>query len=77
MSSQTKLGSIVEALTNTAIGLVIAFGAQTFLFWAYDVQVSHSQNAWIVFWMTIVSVVRSYWCRRLFNLAPFRRLFGG
>ncbi len=75
--SQTKLGSILEALANTAIGLLIAFVAQGFLFYIYDIQVSHAQNAWIVFWMTILSVIRSYWCRRLFNLAPIRRLFGG
>ena len=64
---QSRGMSVVEAVANTAFGLVIAFVAQSVLFYAYGIEVTHAQNAWVVFWMTIVSVVRSYVLRRLFN----------
>lgn len=64
---QTKIGSLLEALTNTLIGLVIAFFAMTIITSAYNIQVSHQENFIITFWMTIVSISRSYILRRLFN----------
>lgn len=64
---QTKLASFVEACFNTLVGLVIAFVAQDILFKVYGVSVSNEVNAWIVFWMTILSVVRSYITRRIWN----------
>lgn len=64
---QSKLASFLEAAANTAIGVVIAFAAQYVLFWAYNIPVTHAQNAWIVLWMTVLSFVRSYVVRRMWN----------
>lgn len=64
---QTKLASFIEACFNTMIGVVLAFVAQDLLFKIYGVSVSNEVNAWIVFWMTILSVIRSYVTRRIWN----------
>lgn len=64
---QTPRQAFVEALVGTLVGLGIAFIAQAVLFELYHVRVSNVVNAWITFWMTIVSVVRSYVLRRAFD----------
>lgn len=65
--AQTKLASAVEAVVNTGVGVLIAFVAQLAICWAYSIPLSASDNAIIVWWMTVVSVVRSYVIRRLWN----------
>lgn len=65
--SQTKKASFVEAITNTFIGLLIAFFAQWLICWVYSIPLSSKQNLIIVFWMTVLSILRSYVVRRIFN----------
>lgn len=65
---QSKLASAVEALANTALGFALAFVAQSVICWAYSIQLSNHDNAILVWWMTVVSVVRSYVVRRLWNV---------
>jgi hypothetical protein len=65
--SQTKRASFVEAITNTSVGLLIAFAAQWFICWVYGIKLTPHDNGIIVFWMTVLSVVRSYVVRRVFN----------
>lgn len=72
-ASQSQLGSLVEVLVGTIVGFALAFAAQHVLFIMYEIPVSHSANAWIVSWMTLLSVVRSYILRRLFNWWHTRR----
>lgn len=64
---QSKLMSLVEAITNIAIGAVIALASQLIIFPLYDVHLPLSQNIAITGWFTAVSVVRSYCLRRVFN----------
>lgn len=64
---QTKLGSFIEALANTLIGLVFAFAAQGVMFALSGIQATAQQNLIVVIGMTVVSVVRSYIIRRIFN----------
>ena len=64
---QTKLGSFVEALANTLVGLVFAFVAQAAMFALSGIQATATQNLIVVIGMTVVSVVRTYIIRRLFN----------
>ena len=59
--------SLSESVANTAVGLVIAFFAQKLICWAYNIQLSSKQNMIMVFWMTIISVLRSYAVRRIAN----------
>lgn len=67
MGSQTKLASLMEAVTNTFAGLVFSFVIQKILNYTYDVEMSNGTAAWFVFWFTVASVVRSYVVRRLWN----------
>ena len=41
---QTHRQSMVEAVVNTAAGLVFSYFIQEVLVWAYDVQMSHSTS---------------------------------
>lgn len=64
---QSKLASFVEACFNTFIGLVVSFVAQAVISWAYDMKLTYYQVGVITFWMTILSVLRSYVIRRIWN----------
>lgn len=64
---QSKLGSLIESVVGTLIGLVIALAAQTFMFYVTDVHVTTEQNLTILLGMTLISVVRTYVLRRFFN----------
>lgn len=64
---QPRLHSLLESLTNVAIGFGIALTSQLILFAWYGVQLSMRDNINITLWMTLVSIVRSYALRRMFN----------
>ncbi len=64
---QTRLMSLVETLTNIAVGLVISLISQLVIFGAYGIELSFHQNVEIVLWFTAISIVRSYVIRRVFN----------
>ena len=64
---QSKKMSFVEALTNTLVGLLLAFVVNAVLMYWTGVTATWQQNALIVAGHTIVSVVRGYMVRRLFN----------
>lgn len=64
---QTKIQSLVEAVTNTLSGLVLAFVVNMLLMGAVGVSATAKQNLLIVGGHTIVSVIRSYVVRRFFN----------
>ena len=65
--SQTKKASLSEAVVNTAVGFLIAWAAQALICWVYSIPLTAEQNAVIVFWMTVISVLRNYFVRRFFN----------
>ena len=67
MTSQSKLGSLYEALINILIGAVIAFLSQLLIFPMFGLHVSLSANLGIMAWFTGISVIRSYVIRRWFN----------
>jgi len=67
MSEQSKLMSLAEAVTNTVVGLFLAFMVNAALMHWTGVTASAMQNLLIVGGHTVVSVVRSYLLRRLFN----------
>lgn len=52
--------SMVETLTNIAIGLVVSFLSQIAIFKIYDIHISLSQNVEITLYFTVISIVRSY-----------------
>ena len=64
---QSRLGSFIESCINVAIGYLVALGAQLVVFPALGIEVSLSQNILIGAIFTVVSIVRSYCVRRMFN----------
>ena len=65
--SQSKMMSLVEAITNTLVGLALAFAVNAALMHWTGVTATAMQNFLIVAGHTVVSVLRSYLLRRLFN----------
>jgi hypothetical protein len=64
---QSRLGSLIEATFNTAIGFGVALLSQIVVFPLFDIHVPLSTNLGIGAWFTVISVVRSYVIRRWFN----------
>ena len=64
---QSKLMSLVEAVANTAVGFAIAVVVTQFICKVYNIPLTLESNTIITFWMTVVSVLRSYLMRRFFN----------
>lgn len=64
---QSRRMSLIEAITNVLVGLVVSLLAQILIFKLYDVHVTFSQNVEITLFFTLISIVRSYALRRLFN----------
>jgi len=64
---QSKKLSIIEAVSNTIIGLVTSFAIQLIIYPFLNIEVSISQNILITFIFFIASIIRGYLVRRLFN----------
>ena len=65
--NQTRLGSLIEAAANTAIGFLVALASQIVIFPLVGIHVPLSTNLEIGFYFTVVSVARGYILRRWFN----------
>lgn len=65
--SQSRCASALECVINVLVGYVIALAAQMVIFPIFGIYVSHAEHAAIGAMFTIVSLVRSYALRRLFN----------
>lgn len=65
--SQSRKHSAVETVANVAIGYVIAIAAQVAIFPAFGVHIAFAQDLAIGAAFTVVSLVRSYVLRRVFN----------
>ena len=65
--TQTRLGSLIEAVMNTAIGFGINFCANLIILPLFGFNVSLAQNFFIGVLYTAISVARSYAVRRWFN----------
>ena len=65
--SQSKNHSLLEAFVNVAIGYGVAVASQILIFPLFGVHISVVENMAIGGFFTVVSIVRSYALRRLFN----------
>lgn len=65
--NQSRLGSLIEAVFNTAIGLAINLVAQRVVFPLFGFDPSFATNLSIAAIFTVISIVRSYVVRRWFN----------
>jgi hypothetical protein len=64
---QSKRASVAEAVLNTAIGFALAYAAQAAIAWVNNIPLTLYGNFVLTFWMTFVSIARSYVIRRWFN----------
>ena len=64
---QTKTQSLVETCVSVAIGYIVALLSQIILFPMFNIFITMSDNLLITAWFTGISIVRSYFVRRLFN----------
>jgi hypothetical protein len=65
---QSPLMSLVEAVVNVAVGLVVALGTQIVVFPILGLQASLAQNLKLALVFTGLSIVRGYALRRLFEV---------
>lgn len=73
---QSRRMSLVESLINVAIGYVVAVATQIAMFPLFGLEVSLSDNLAIGGLFTVVSIVRSYAVRRLFEAIRVRSFQG-
>lgn len=64
---QSKRHSLLEACIGTSIGFGVAFAANFVVLPAFGYTPSVGENILITTFFTIISIVRSYFVRRLFN----------
>lgn len=69
---QSKRASWVEACANVAIGAGVSLVAQLVLFPLYGIHIPLSTDLWLLGWFTVVSLIRSYVLRRVFNKATMK-----
>ena len=65
--SQSRCMSLIEAISNVALGCAVALATQLLAFPIVGVQASMTQHLWLGSIFTGVSLIRSYMLRRLFN----------
>lgn len=65
--SQSKIRSMKEAATQTAIGFGLSLVLQFILAHAYGFHASVSDNIQVTLWFTLLSLARGYVVRRWFS----------
>lgn len=66
-STQSKMESFLETLVHTANGYLLAVGTHLALFYLFQVEANLKNTMGIVVVFTVISIVRGYWMRRLFQ----------
>lgn len=64
---QKKRHSLIESIANTAIGFGINVTAQHLIFPLFGIFISWSENLTIAMFFTVISIIRGYVLRRVFN----------
>jgi len=64
---QTKKFSLIESISNVVVGYLVAVGSQIIIFPFFGIHIPMRDNFIIGLWFTVVSVIRSYSLRRIFN----------
>ncbi len=68
MKGQKKRHSFLESILNVAIGFGVALLTQIAVFPLFGMKVGIADNLAIGGIFTVVSIVRSYYVRRMFNM---------
>ena len=69
--SQTKKGSIMEAITNILIGITVGFLSNIFVLPMFGYPVTITDGIQISLVFTVISFIRSYAVRRIYNKYNF------
>ena len=72
---QSKRMSLLESLINVAVGYGIAVTTQIMVFPVFGLEVSLADNLVIGSVFTVVSIIRSFTLRRLFEEIRVRRVW--
>ncbi|MBC8269539.1 MAG: hypothetical protein H8E36_12375 [Rhodospirillaceae bacterium] len=72
---QSKQMSLLESLTNVAVGYGVAVSAQILVFPIFGLDVPLSDNLAIGAIFTGISIVRSFTLRRVFEEIRFRKVW--
>ena len=67
MQIQTKTVSLIESIANVVIGYGVALLSQIIIFPIYGIDISLKTNIAIGIWFTLISIIRSFIVRRIFN----------
>lgn len=65
--TQSKKYSLIESCASTFIGYIVAVTSQVLIFPIFNLQVPFTDTLLIGIWFTIISIIRSYIIRRIFN----------
>ncbi len=69
---QSKAHSALEAIINIVVGYGIGYAGSYFAIRLLGYPISHTENFILTNIMTVISFVRSYYLRRLFNFMHLR-----
>ena len=64
---QNKKQSLIEAFTNTAIGLVMSFVISIIAYPLLGIKVTLGENLILTAMFCLISIIRGYFVRRLFS----------
>ena len=67
---QSRTQSAIESCLNVIIGYAVALASQLAIFPMFGIHIPLSDNIAIGAWFTVISIVRGYIVRRVFNRAP-------
>lgn len=67
LEQQTRLESFTEAAVNTVLGYVTAMITQVIFYPVFNIHVSMSDQLLLALLFTLVSLLRNYFVRRVFN----------
>lgn len=64
---QSRTQSAIESCLNVIIGYAVALASQLTIFPMFGINIPLSDNIAIGAWFTVISIIRSYAVRRMFN----------
>lgn len=64
---QSRRQSMMETVASVTIGYMVALLSQLIIFPVFGLEVTLTDNLLIGAWFTVISIIRGYYVRRLFN----------
>ncbi len=64
---QSRKMSMLEIVTGTSIGLIVSLASNVVIFHAMGKQMTWHENIQMTAYFTVISIIRSFYVRRLFN----------